>query len=90
MSNSRSRHRVTDERIPEGYIVEQCEERGYDSPDRWFELLRPCRSGPGTTHLGSHGRMRDVLDAIERDLSRIASIKEPASRFDRDLELPEP
>lgn len=35
------RETIDDVRIPKGYSVVRAENRGYDSPDRWFEAT--CR-----------------------------------------------
>jgi hypothetical protein len=41
MSTYERRTPVECEDLPPGYKVEYCENRGYDSPDKWYEATGP-------------------------------------------------
>lgn len=62
-----------DPRVPNGYTVTYHENRGYDSPDRWFEAHY------GNKKLGDFGSFEQALAACttraERKPGRVGSIK---------------
>lgn len=55
---------VQDIRIPPGYEVSYHENRGYDSPDRWYEAHQ------GKRKLGEHGRKDDAIEACVEDAKK--------------------
>lgn len=64
---------VSDFRIPAGYEVTHHENRGYDSPDRWYEAHE------GKRKVGEYGYKDDAIEACCEDAKKKGWAK---SRYD--------
>lgn len=59
------KHPISDRRIPAGYEVTYHENRGYDSPDRWYEARE------GRRKIGiNFGRKDDAIEACVEDAKK--------------------
>lgn len=45
--------------LPSGYKVEYCENRGYDSPDKWYEA-----TGPDGKKIGEYHKLEQAVAAV--------------------------
>ncbi len=54
---------VQDPQIPPGIQVTYCEVRGYDSPDRWYEVHREGQPGYPSKSIGVFGTRGEAIEA---------------------------